>query len=181
MTIVACGDPLLEADGSRSRPAVFFDRDGVLNVDDGYVVTPDPSKIMPGAFEAVRLANREGYAVVIVTNQSGVARGYFAESDVRAYLRWMEAQFRGAGAVIDAAYYCPHLPEGAVEPYRRDCDGRKPKPGMILRAMAEFDIDPSRSVLIGDSSTDLMAAEAAGVSSALFRGGDLAEFLQALL
>ncbi len=153
----------------------------MLNVDDGYVFEPDRAKLVPGAIEAVRTANENGFRTIIVTNQSGVARGYFSEEKVKSFLNWMSEHFRENGAILDVAYYCAHLPEAPVEEYRIRCDGRKPAPGLVLRAIAEWSIDPSASLFVGDSPRDMEAATAAGVRAALFPGGNLDEFLRSHL
>lgn len=157
------------------RGAAFFDRDGVLNRDKGYVGRSDDVEWMPGAAEAIRLANQAGLLVVVVTNQSGVARGYYGEADVRALHAWMTGQLATEGARIDRFYYCPFHEEASVEAYRvADHPERKPNPGMVLRAIKELSIDPGRSFLIGDQLTDVVAGARAGVASYLFDGSDLA-------
>ena len=127
----------------------------------------------PGVAEAIALANAAGRVVLVVTNQSGVARGYFSEADVQALHRWMAEALAAQGARIDGFAYCPHHPQGMVDGYVQVCDCRKPAPGLITRLIAEHDLDPARSVLIGDRDSDMQAAEAAGVRGLLFDGGDL--------
>ncbi len=163
------------------RPAVFFDRDGVLNVDTGYAHQPEELLWIEGAAEAVRLCNAAGRFVFVVTNQSGVARGYFTEDAVRAFHERMQADLRRVGAHVDAFAYCPHHPEGAVPGLAVDCACRKPRPGMILELLARWPVDAARSLLIGDSPRDLEAAAAAGLRGELFRGGDLAAFVRRVL
>jgi D,D-heptose 1,7-bisphosphate phosphatase len=165
----------------QSRPAVFFDRDGVLNVDHAYVHKPEQIEWVPGAVEAVRRLNKLGYHVVVVTNQSGVARGYYGEDSVFALHAWMREELAAQGAVIDAFYHCPYHPEGTVAEYCRDHDDRKPGPGMILRAFKDLGIDRDGSFLIGDRESDIAAARAAGIPGFLFSGGDLLGFLDACL
>lgn len=165
----------------RRRPAVFFDRDGVLNVDTGYAHRPEELRWIEGAMEAVRLCNAAGWFVFVVTNQSGVARGYFTENAVRAFHARMQDDLRRLGARVDAFAYCPHHPEGVVPELAVDCACRKPRPGMILDLLARWPVDAARSLLIGDSPRDLEAAEAAGVRGELFRGGDLAAFARRVL
>ena len=155
------------------RGAVFFDRDGVLNRDVAYAHRPDQIEWTPGAAEALKLANDAGRLVFVVTNQSGVARGMFTEADVAALHRWMQAELAAQGARVDGWRYCPHHPEGTVAAYARECADRKPGPGMITALIAERDLDPARSFLVGDRDRDVEAAEAAGIAGFLFDGGDL--------
>jgi D,D-heptose 1,7-bisphosphate phosphatase len=159
------------------RAAAFLDRDGVINVDRGYVYRPDQVEWIAGARETVRYLNNLGYRVVIVTNQAGVAHGYYGEDSVRSLHTWMQEQFAEWGAFIDAFYYCPYHPEAKNPQYRADHTDRKPRPGMILRAFADMHIEKRRSFLIGDKSTDIEAAQAAGIPGLLFSGGNLLDFL----
>jgi D-glycero-D-manno-heptose 1,7-bisphosphate phosphatase len=165
-----------------ARPAILFDRDGTLNVDRGYTFRPSDLEWTPGAREAVKRVNDAGFLAVVVTNQSGVARGFYAEADVVAFHEAMIADLATIGARLDALYYCPFHADATLEAYRHaDHPDRKPNPGMLLRAMAEFDLDPQRVVMIGDQASDLAAAAAAGVRGALYSGGDLAQLVQDLL
>jgi D,D-heptose 1,7-bisphosphate phosphatase len=161
----------------RRRPAAFLDRDGVLNVDHGYVHRPDQIDWIPGAIAAVRSLNDLGYRVVVVTNQAGVAHGHYEEEAVHLLHAWMRDALAAHGAYIDAFYHCPYHPDGKVERFRLAHIDRKPGPGMILRALAEFEIDKDNSFLIGDKQSDIAAAEAAGIPGFLFAGGNLAEFV----
>jgi D-glycero-D-manno-heptose 1,7-bisphosphate phosphatase len=155
--------------------AIFFDRDGVLNVDRGFVHRAEDFRWIEGAREAVRLVNDAGLHVIVVTNQSGVARGYYGEEDVRKLHQWMRRDLAAHGAHIDAFYYCPYLDEATVAAYRFvDHPDRKPNPGMILRALSDFSVDAQRAILIGDKASDLEAAKRAGVRARLFNGGSLA-------
>lgn len=164
------------------RPALFLDRDGVLNEDQGYVHRWEDFRWIEGAREAIAAFNRAGWLVIVVTNQSGVGRGYYTEAAMHALHARMNAELAVAGGRIDALYYCPQHPEASVEAYRHpDPPDRKPNPGMILRALAEWPIDRERSVLVGDKPSDLEAAARAGVRGLLFRGGSLAAFLQSVL
>jgi len=163
------------------RPALFLDRDGVLNRDHGYVGSPDRFEWMPSAKELIRRANDLGWYVFVVTNQAGVARGFYGETDVRALHRWMAQDLRGFGAAIDDFRYCPWHPEAVVEAYRGAHPWRKPEPGMLLDLMRHWPVDARRSLLIGDQSSDLVAAEAAGIAARQFTGGDLFEFAAGLL
>jgi D-glycero-D-manno-heptose 1,7-bisphosphate phosphatase len=142
------------------RPAAFLDRDGVLNVDHGYTHRPDQLEWIPGAPEAVRMLNEAGYYVIVITNQSGVARGYYKEAAVHQFHGHMQDALRTQGAHIDAFYYCPHHPEGTVKELAVRCRCRKPSPGMLEQAAREWPIDLDRSFLIGDKDDDMAAAAA---------------------
>lgn len=154
----------------RHKPAVLFDRDGVLNVDRGHVHIPDEFQWMPGAVEAVKWLNDRGFLVFVITNQAGIAKGYYKESEYLAFERWIAERLAERGAHIDATYYCPHHPEGLGE-YGRACDCRKPAPGLVLRAIAEWGLDPARTVFLGNSGSDLAAASSAGVRALLLPAG----------
>jgi D-glycero-D-manno-heptose 1,7-bisphosphate phosphatase len=166
-----------EIPSQRRRPAIFFDRDGVLNHDDNYVGSIDRFRWVDGAKEAVRLANDLGYYVFVVTNQAGVARGHYTEADVQSLHRWMAENLRDAGAAIDDWRYCPYHPEGSVEQYRSTHPWRKPEPGMILDLMESWPVDRTRSLLVGDKESDCDAARRAGIQSSLFTGGNLYDFV----
>ncbi|HEX4068159.1 MAG TPA: HAD-IIIA family hydrolase [Acidobacteriaceae bacterium] len=163
------------------RPAVFLDRDGVLNEDSGYVSSPDRFQWLPGAKEAVRLINDCGAHAFIVTNQAGVARGFYTESDVEALHRHVQQDLILAGATIDDFRFCPDHPEGVVERYRRHSSWRKPAAGMILDLLSAWNVDPSRSILVGDKDSDVQAAQAAGVEGRLFTGGNVLAFIEPLV
>ena len=165
--------------GNKTRcGAVFFDRDGTLNVDKDYLYKIEDFEWLEDAPQAIRFANEHGFLVIVITNQSGIARGYFAEDDVRRLHDWMNEDLEQFGAHIDAFYYCPHLPDGKVEAYAKECDCRKPKPGLIERACADFDVDRRKSLMIGDKLLDVECAEAAGVRGALYEGGSLLRYLK---
>jgi D-glycero-D-manno-heptose 1,7-bisphosphate phosphatase len=161
------------------RPAAFLDRDGVLNIDHGHVHRRADFDWLPGAAAAVKRLNLWGYLVVVVTNQSGIARGLYDVAAFKVLSDWMVDELAGASARVEAVFYCPHHPSEGQGALRRVCDCRKPAPGMLLAAIAEFSIDAARSVLIGDKDTDLQAASAAGVRGLKFPGGDLDEFVRA--
>lgn len=164
------------------RPAVFLDRDGVLIVDSGYPHLDEHLVLIPGAAEAVRRLNALGYLVVIVTNQSGVARGLFTEERMHAFNDLLVSRLADGGGMIGAVYACPFHREAVDPTYRHpDHPDRKPNPGMILRAMAEHEIDPARAFLIGDRDSDIEAARRAGIPGYLFEGGDLDLFVRDLL
>lgn len=165
-----------------SRPLLaLLDRDGVLNCDVGYPYRPDQIVWVPGAVSAVRRLNEAGYSVAVVTNQSGVARGFFEESDVQALHLWMAEALKRAGARIDAFYYCPYHPQATISRYKVDHEDRKPRPGMLLRALRDFSASPLDALMIGDRQTDLDAAAAASVNGYLFEGGDLDTFVERCL
>lgn len=162
---------------NRNKPALFLDRDGVLNVDRGYVFRPADLEWVPGAIEAVRQANDRGWYVFVVTNQAGVARGYYAENDIATFHSHMQDVLRSHGAHIDDFRYCPHHPDGSVAAYAKICDWRKPGPGMILDLMKIWPIDAANSLLIGDKATDIEAAHTAGLRCIQYDGqGRLDEF-----
>lgn len=163
------------------RPAVFFDRDGVLNFDRGYTYKKQDLEWISGAQSAIKSLNERGYFVFVVTNQAGVARGYYSCSEVEAFHEHMNSELAISGARIDAFSYCPYHPEGVVDQYRKHSDFRKPNPGMIVDLIANWPVDVGRSFLVGDQETDIKAAEAAGVRGFLFPGGDLNRFVQELL
>lgn len=164
------------------RKAAFLDRDGVLNIDHDYVHRIQDLEIVPGAPQAVLRLNQAGYLVIIVTNQSGIGRGYYDEAAMHAVHAHLNAAFAEAGAHIDAFYYCPYHPEAVADRFRHpDHPDRKPNPGMILRGMADWSVDPVGSFLIGDKPSDLAAAAAAGIPGHLFKGGDLDAFVAGLL
>lgn len=149
------------------RPALFLDRDGVINVDHGYVYRPDDFDFIDGIFELVAAANSVGYLVVVVTNQAGIGRGYYSESDFHELMGWVRQRFSMRGAYIDAVYFCPFHPEYGVGEYRRESDCRKPAPGMLLQAERDLGIDLGGSIFIGDKCSDMLAGFAAGVGCLL--------------
>lgn len=159
--------------GVLRRPALFLDRDGVLNHDHGYVGFREHFDWVDGARDAVRRATDAGWHVFVVTNQSGVARGRYTEDEARALLAWMTEELRRAGGTLDDLRYCPYHPDGTVPAYRRASDWRKPAPGMLLSLINAWQLEPGRCVMIGDQTTDMAAAAAAGMRGVLFPGGDL--------
>jgi D,D-heptose 1,7-bisphosphate phosphatase len=163
------------------RRALFLDRDGVLNVDHGHVGTRDRFEWMPGALDAIRFATQAGWHVFVVTNQSGVARGYYDEAAVRGLLDWMADEARRAGGTIDDARYCPYHEEAVLDAYRQAHPWRKPEPGMLLDLISKWELNSSRCVMIGDQPTDMAAAAAAGVAGHRFTGGNLLEFVRPIL
>jgi D-glycero-D-manno-heptose 1,7-bisphosphate phosphatase len=149
-------------------PVAFLDRDGVLNVDSGYVHRPDQLEWVDGAPAAVRLLNEAGFVVVVVTNQSGVARGIYDEATVRRLHEHMQRVLAERGARIDAFYYCPHHPDGKVAQYALRCNCRKPGTGMLDQAAKDWPVDRARSFLIGDKDVDMQAASAFGIKGVMF-------------
>jgi D-glycero-D-manno-heptose 1,7-bisphosphate phosphatase len=156
--------------GSKSdavRPAAFLDRDGVINVDRGYTYLTEHLVFTPTAVEGIKAFNDAGYRVFVVTNQSGVARGFYTVNDVERFHNAMKEQLRAGGAHVDCFYYCPFHPEGSMAEYAIDHEDRKPRPGMLLRAIREWPTDVAASVMIGDKESDIHVAAAAGVSGLL--------------
>ncbi|MFD2179238.1 D-glycero-beta-D-manno-heptose 1,7-bisphosphate 7-phosphatase [Veronia pacifica] len=148
-----------------AKPAVFIDRDGVINVDHGYVINVDDFEYIEGVFDACRAMKEMGYLLVLVTNQSGIARGYYSEDDFLTLTEWMDWNFADKGVDFDGIYYCPHHPESDSEKYGQDCECRKPKPGMFTSARDFLKIDMANSVMIGDKADDMRAAGAAEVGT----------------
>jgi D-glycero-D-manno-heptose 1,7-bisphosphate phosphatase len=161
------------------RPALFLDRDGVVNIDHGYVHKWSELDLAPGLAETIAAFNDAGWFVFVVTNQAGVAHGYYQESDVQLLHEQILDWLASRGAHIDDFYYCPYHPKAAIEAYRANHPDRKPREGMLLRAFAEWPIVRERSLLIGDRWTDLAAANAAGINGHLFGGGHLDAFIVA--
>jgi D,D-heptose 1,7-bisphosphate phosphatase len=172
------GFPAQRRDVKEKRPAAFLDRDGVLNVDHGYVARREDFQWIDGAQRAVKALNDAGYYVFVVTNQSGIARGLYTEDEMHALHAFMNDELASAGARIDDLRYAPFHPEGEVERYRRASDWRKPGPGMILDLMASWPVEREKSVVIGDKEHDMAAARAAGVRGLLFGGGNLEAFVR---
>lgn len=146
-----------------SRKAAFIDRDGVLNEERAYVYRAEDFEFAPGAVAALRRLKAAGYLLVVVTNQSGIARGLYSEADYHALTRHMRERLEAEGIHLDAVEYCPHLPDAPVERYRLQCDCRKPRPGMLNRAIRALDIDARASFLVGDRLSDIEAGRAAGI------------------
>lgn len=163
------------------RAAAFFDRDGVLNIDKGYVHRVEDFELVPGAIEAVAACRADGLRIFVVTNQSGIARGLYPPEEVDRLHAHMAALFAAGGAPIDAIRYCPHHPAGTLPDYARTCNCRKPAAGMLESLMVQFPTDRTRSLLVGDKASDLAAASAAGIAGYLYSGGDLAAFVEPLL
>lgn len=145
------------------RKALFLDRDGVINIDHGYVHKPEDTEWVPGIFDLCAKAQRAGHLLVVVTNQAGIARGYYNVEKFLTYTRWMHEQFTLMGTPLVATYYCPHHPDSGLGDLRSGCDCRKPAPGMILSAASDLQLDLPTSLLIGDNPSDIAAAQAARV------------------
>lgn len=148
---------------AQTVPAIFLDRDGTINVDHGYVHEIDQFQFIDGVIEACLQLKEMGFALVLVTNQSGIARGKFSEAQFLRLTEWMDWSLADRGVDLDGIYFCPHHPEGSVKEYALACDCRKPLPGMFLTAKDELNIDMASSYIVGDKIEDLQAANAAGV------------------
>jgi D-glycero-D-manno-heptose 1,7-bisphosphate phosphatase len=158
--------------------AVFLDRDGTINEEVGYLNSLDKLKIIPGAYEAIRLINGTGMKAVVISNQAGVARGLFTEDFVKMTNEHLQTALRQKGACIDNFYYCPHHPTEGIGIYLQNCNCRKPAPGMLLQAAQDLNIDLTRSYFVGDSFRDMEAAKKAGVKGVLVKTGYGQDFLQ---
>lgn len=134
--------------------AIFLDRDGTINVEKHYLNKIGDFEFLPGVIEGLKLLQDAGFLLIIVTNQSGIGRGYYSEEDFNVLTKWMMQTLEQSGVKITQVYFCPHLPDAMIEKYRKDCDCRKPKPGMYLKAVEDYDIDLSKSYVIGDKIRD---------------------------
>ena len=150
--------------GAQSRrKAAFIDRDGVINVERGFLHRVEEFEFLPGAIESLQWLQAAGYLLVVITNQSGIARGLYTEADYLRLTAHMQQRLLAAGVRLSAVEYCPHLADAQLAEFRLDCDCRKPRPGMLLRAAAALDIDLPGSILVGDRATDIQAGRSAGV------------------
>jgi D,D-heptose 1,7-bisphosphate phosphatase len=165
----------------RHKPCAFLDRDGVINVDGDYVHTPAEFRYTPGMPDAIRLLNDSGWLVIVITNQAGIGRGLYTETEYAWFESWIDRMLAEEGAHVDAWYHCPHHPTAGLGEYRRECDCRKPAPGMMLRAIDEWGPDVARSFMIGDMPKDLEAAAAAGVRGVAYRGGNVRDLIARLI
>jgi D-glycero-D-manno-heptose 1,7-bisphosphate phosphatase len=157
------------------RPALFLDRDGVVNREIGYLYRPEQVEFTSGIFDLCRHAQTLGYALIIITNQSGIARQLYSESDFHSLMHWMNDEFLKQNVRVDGYYFCPHHPEYGIGPYRKECEDRKPQPGMILKASTDHNINLTESILIGDRCSDIQAGMAAGITNLiLVRGTETA-------
>ncbi|MHA1833301.1 MAG: D-glycero-alpha-D-manno-heptose-1,7-bisphosphate 7-phosphatase [Candidatus Baldrarchaeia archaeon] len=146
----------------QSNRAVFLDRDGVICEDVHYLKDPNQLRLLPNVEDAIRLLNEKDWKIIVITNQSGVARGYITLEDLRRIHQKMLTKLRESGAFVHAIYFCPHHPTIGLEPYRKECNCRKPKPGMLFQAAKDFNIDLKRSFMIGDKIIDIQAGKEAG-------------------
>lgn len=154
------------------KRGAFLDRDGVINLDREYVYRREDFSFIDGVFEAARRLKSAGFALVVVTNQSGIGRGLFSEQQLATLTAWMQQQFAKQRAALDGFYYCPHHPTDAVGEYHFTCDCRKPQPGMLLSAARDLGVSLDASVMFGDRASDLQAAQAAGVPVRYLLGTD---------
>lgn len=152
-------------------PALFLDRDGVVNQEIGWLIRREDVAWVPGIFSLCRTAKKLGYRLVIVTNQAGIARGFYTEEQYHELMRWMRAEFRLEGIQLDGVYHCPYHPVHGIGEWKREHEDRKPGPGMLRRAAEDLHLDLPRSVMVGDRCTDIGAANAAGLRQAFLIGG----------
>jgi D-glycero-D-manno-heptose 1,7-bisphosphate phosphatase len=150
-----------------TRRALFLDRDGIINVNHGYVCDPQRTEFVEGIFDLCGIATKRNYLVVVITNQAGIARGYYTEQQFLDYMNWVGDVFVEHGARLDSVYYCPHHPTEGIGPYLRCCECRKPGAGMIWKARVDLHIDLAHSILVGDEPTDIEAGRKAGVGTCL--------------
>lgn len=153
------------------QAAVFLDRDGTIIEDTGYIKSPAEIKFIPGAIAAIKQLQSAGYKIIIISNQAGIARGFFSEDILQTIDKTIHRHVLSGGGHIDGSYYCPHHPEHGVYPYKQECDCRKPLPGLIKKAEKDLALDLSRSFMIGDKTTDIEAGGNAGVKTVLVLTG----------
>ena len=163
------------------KRAIFFDRDGTLNEEVGYLYELEKFKWIDGAIDTIKFCNENDYLVIVVTNQSGVARGYYTEAEIDNLHNHMNEELKKFGAHIDDFFYCPHHPEGVIEKYSIECECRKPKSKMIEDACNKYDIDKNQSLMVGDKPRDVECGKNAGVTSILFEGGNLLTTIKSYL
>lgn len=151
---------------------IFLDRDGVITADPPhYAHRIDQLSLIPGSAEAIHLLNKKGFTIIVITNQSGVAKGMYKEEDIHIFNNEMKKKLLEQGAYVDAIYYCPHHPKGIIPEYRKDCDCRKPKPGMLRKAVEEMNLSLDNSYLVGDKWSDIKAGKAVGCTTILVMTG----------
>lgn len=166
---------------SMKDKAVFLDRDGVLNVDVAYLYRIEDLQWVEGAKDALAYLSKQGYKLFVVTNQSGIARGYYTVSEMQALHEHMQQELQPLQVKIEKFFYCPHYKDGKVAEFACDCDCRKPKPGMLMQAFAEYELDKASCFMIGDKDSDLEAAAGAGIKGYKFTGGSLLDFVKNIL
>ena len=155
------------------KSALFLDRDGVINIDYGYVHKKKDFVFNKGIFELVSFANTKGYLVFVITNQAWIGKGLYTEEDFYALTDWMSEKFLHNGGKIEKTYFCPFHEDASIEQYRKKSLDRKPSPGMILRACKEFNIDPKKSIIVGDKQSDIEAGIASNIGKSIYFGTDL--------
>jgi D-glycero-D-manno-heptose 1,7-bisphosphate phosphatase len=153
-----------------TNAALFLDRDGVINVDHDYVYRIENVEFIPGIFDLVHTARDAAYKIIIVTNQSGIGRGYYTEAQFHVLMQWMRQRFEERGGRIDGIYFCPFHPDHGVGDYKQESNFRKPGPGMLLQAQKDHDLDLARSIFIGDKPSDMEAGKRAGVGTLIYLG-----------
>lgn len=153
------------------RPALFLDRDGIINIDTDFLYKVEDVVFVDGIFDVIRTAREHGYAVIIVTNQSGIGRGYYTEEQFHTLMDWMCREMATRGCDVDGVYFSPFHPKHGIGGYKKETDCRKPRPGMLMRAAQEHGLDLSRSLMIGDRCSDIAAAAAAGVPARFLLSG----------
>lgn len=158
-------------DSKKECAAAFLDRDGTINIDKGYFYLPEEFEFEQGSIEAIRLLNKAGYKVVVISNQAGIAMGHFSEEQVDELHKWLIEELAKHGAHVDAFYYCPHHAKLGLGHYKKKCDCRKPSPGLLKKAAKEWEIDLAQSFMVGDHNSDVEAGRAAGVTSIFVRTG----------
>lgn len=163
------------------KPTVFFDRDGVLNVDKDYLYKISEFEWQEGAVDAICYLKSLGYQIIVFTNQSGVARGYYSEESVNILHEFMQSELKKYNVSIDKFYYCPHLPDAEVETYRKICNCRKPNSGMLEQALQDFSVAKGRSFVIGDKQRDIDAGVKVGLVGYLYQSGNLKNFVQNII
>lgn len=152
------------------KKALFLDRDGIINYDYGYVYKKEKIHFCEGIFEITKFFSERNFLVIVITNQSGIARGLFSEKEFLELMKWLVGEFRKKGSILDKYYYCPYHKDGTIEKYKKDSFMRKPNPGMILKAIKDLNIDCEKSFFIGDNITDILAAERSSVGTRILIG-----------
>ena len=170
MTVCSVRRVVSDLAGLPAPKILLLDRDGVINVDHGYVHTPDDTEWMPGIFEMCQAAQNVGFGCIVITNQAGIARGYYTDEDFREYCRWIHSEFQRRGIDLLATYYCPHHPAAGVGDLLQECKCRKPQPGMILAAQADWGFEPTNSIMVGNQRSDVDAALSAGIGKIFWLG-----------